>query len=222
MQTSVYNFMITCLLCIVLFSCQKKTSDTVTLTPPDLSGFQSNLEYEAEIKEWQAEEKATYIKAFNVFDEKVFTESDFAFYPIDDNYKILAHVTQTDDAEIFEMPTSGTRTPRYREFGKMTFILDGKSQELTLYENMDMKDHPDYGDYLFCPFYDETSGGATYGGGRYLDFKIPKTDKLFIDFNKCYHPYCAYLDKFNCPITPIENTLTVAVEAGMHLVGGGH
>ena len=35
-----------------------------------------------------------------------------------------------------------------------------------------------------------------------------------IDFNKCYNPWCAYSDGFNCPIPPRENNLEIAVEAG--------
>jgi uncharacterized protein (DUF1684 family) len=48
----------------------------------------------------------------------------------------------------------------------------------------------------------------TYGGGRYIDLKIPKKDNLMIDFNKAYNPYCAYnAFDYNCPIVPIENKL---------------
>ena len=205
------------LLTTLLLSCQRKTVTALTPSPPstpDISDLQADLEYESEIKAWQSEERAGYVEAFNVFEEKVFTESDFAFYPIDTDYRVMATLTLTPDTEVFEMPTSGTRTPKYRAYGQMTFTLDGTSQTLTLYESMGQ-----YADYLFCPFYDETSGEATYGGGRYMDFLKPTTDKLWVDFNKCYHPYCAYLDKFNCPITPVENTLTVAVESGMRLKG---
>ena len=57
---------------------------------------------------------------------------------------------------------------------------------------MGFLDEPEYQDYLFLPFKDETNGKDTYGGGRYLDLRIPQNDELIIDFNKAYHPFCAY------------------------------
>ena len=71
-----------------------------------------------------------------------------------------------------------------------------------------------YENYLFIPFRDITSGDETYGGGRYLDFRIPETDSVTIDFNLSYNPYCAYNHKYSCPIPPAENSLPVKILAG--------
>ncbi len=38
--------------------------------------------------------------------------------------------------------------------------------------------------------------------------------EITIDFNKCYNPWCAYSDGFNCPIPPKENNLLFSVKAG--------
>ncbi len=223
------NISIATILVTIFFlcSCSKKT--TIAVQTPDTPSIstktevakapkiQSSLTHHANVTEWQQREVATYIQAFNVFEEKVFTEKDFTFYPIDPTFQVIADVTLTPDTEVFEMKTSGHRTPRYREYGTITFSVLGKPQSLTLYQNMDMLDHPEYGDYLFCPFYDKTNGDTTYGGGRYLDVKIPEGDKMLLDFNKCYNPYCAYLDKFNCPITPVDNSLTIELKVGMKL-----
>ena len=63
---------------------------------------------------------------------------------------------------------------------------------------------------------DATSGTETYGGGRYMDLRIPKNDEIIIDFNKAYHPYCAYnAFDYNCPIVPEENWLKIPIEAGV-------
>ena len=35
-----------------------------------------------------------------------------------------------------------------------------------------------------------------------------------LDFNKCYNPWCAYSDGFNCPIPPTENRLKTSILAG--------
>ncbi len=193
------------LLMTLTVACNKK------MTPPTLS-------YEEQISHWQEEERTTYIQAFNVFEERVFTPEDFTFYPTNTSYRVEATLTLTPDSEVFEMPTSGTKTPRYKAYATADFTLGGKQHSLTVYENLDLQRRsPEYADYLFCPFYDLTSGETSYGGGRYMDFTKPSDGKIIMDFNKCYNPYCAYLDKFNCPITPRENTLDIEVLAGMRL-----
>ena len=67
------------------------------------------------------------------------------------------------------------------------------------------------------PFTDATSGEESYINGRYIDLSLSdiKNDKLIIDFNFAYNPYCAYVSNlYNCPIPPKENDLPVAIRAG--------
>ena len=63
--------------------------------------------------------------------------------------------------------------------------------------------------------YDLTNGRQTYKGGRYIDLKIPEGNKIQIDFNTAYQPYCAYTSGYACPIPPISNSLKVPIEAGV-------
>ena len=72
-----------------------------------------------------------------------------------------------------------------------------------------------YEDYLFLPFLDDTNGEESYGGGRYIDCRIPEGDTIEIDFNKAYNPYCAYNENYSCPIVPRENYLAIEVKAGV-------
>ena len=74
---------------------------------------------------------------------------------------------------------------------------------------------PGYEDYLFLPFLDNTNGETSYGGGRYVEGRIPEGDILVIDFNKAYNPYCAYNEKYSCPIVPRENSVDENIEAGV-------
>jgi uncharacterized protein (DUF1684 family) len=114
------------------------------------------------------------------------------------------------------MPTSSGKTKKYREYGKATFTLDGKSYTVSLYQSLDLMKQKQYEDYLFLPFRDETNSLETYGGGKYLDLKIPANKNIIIDFNKSYQPYCAYnAYDYNCPIVPPENILPVRIEAGV-------
>ena len=59
------------------------------------------------------------------------------------------------------------------------------------------------------------NGLESYGGGRYIDARIPEGDTFIIDFNKAYNPYCAYNDKYSCPIVPRKNYLKTRIEAGV-------
>ena len=52
------------------------------------------------------------------------------------------------------------------------------------------------------PFLDATSGGETYGAGRYMDIEVEDDGTYSIDFNLAYHPSCVYDAKFSCPLTP--------------------
>jgi len=38
---------------------------------------------------------------------------------------------------------------------------------------------------------------------------------MVIDFNRAYNPYCAYNEKYSCPIPPRENNLSVAIKVGV-------
>ncbi|MFT4738047.1 MAG: hypothetical protein ACI92W_002165, partial [Paraglaciecola sp.] len=67
---------------------------------------------------------------------------------------------------------------------------------------------------FYLAFADVTSGSSTYGGGRYIDVTIGKSDKVVLDFNLAYNPYCAYAPDFSCPLPPRENILSLSIMAG--------
>lgn len=138
------------------------------------------------------------------------------FFPIDLKYRIKAQFTKTENAVAFEIPTSSGNTQPYREFGKATFTIDGATYILTVYQSLNLMQTAGYEDYLFLPFRDETNGKETYGGGKYIDLRIPAGDQIIIDFNQSYQPYCAYnAYDYSCPIVPEENFLPVRIEAGV-------
>ena len=86
---------------------------------------------------------------------------------------------------------------------------------MNVYQNQELIKQEGFENYLFLPFSDETNGIESYGGGRYIDLRIPESNKLIIDFNSAYNPYCAYNDKYSCPIVPRENYLRTRIEAGV-------
>lgn len=115
------------------------------------------------------------------------------------------------------MKTNTTRTPEYVKYGELHFDLQGRRFLLNIYQNIELIKTEGYEDYLFLPFSDETNGVETYGGGRYIDAAIPEGDSLTIDFNKAYNPYCAYNEKYSCPIVPRQNYLNTRIEAGVKM-----
>ncbi|OAD44652.1 DUF1684 domain-containing protein [Polaribacter atrinae] len=140
------------------------------------------------------------------------------FFEVDSSYIVEAKLIKTENAPTFEMATTTERKPLYKEYGKLHFTLQGKNYELTIYQSQDDLDDVKYKDYLFLPFTDDTSGEASYGGGRYMDVMttdITAENTVILNFNNTYNPYCAYNDKYSCPLTPRKNHLDLEIKAGI-------
>lgn len=144
------------------------------------------------------------------------------YYPIELSYRVKAKFVKTETPELFKMKTTTARLPEYSKYGEVHFELKGQPFILEVYHNADIAKRPGYEDYLFIPFTDETNGKDTYDVGRYLDFRIPKSDEVMIDFNLCYNPYCSYSANFSCPIPPSANYLPLEVKAGELKFHSGH
>lgn len=155
-------------------------------------------------------------------DKSPLLEEDFnqfktlPFFPIDIDYKVEAKLIRTPDEKPFEMPTTTDRRPMYVKYGEFHFTMKGKEHQLDVYAGLQIQKMKGYEDYLFLPFTDETNKSTTYGGGRYLECRAPKKgDKVILDFNKAFNPYCAYNHKYSCPIVPKQNHISQEVTAGV-------
>lgn len=138
------------------------------------------------------------------------------FFPVDLRYRVNAKLEVTDGTPFFAMQTTTLRRSMERVYGYVTFTLAEKEFRLPVYQSKDLMATEEYVDYLFFPFSDETNGKLTYGGGRYIDLRIPKQgNNLVIDFNMAYNPYCAYSGRYSCPIVPAENQMDIEVRAGV-------
>ncbi len=146
-------------------------------------------------------------------DRKEFKGLDF--YKFDSTYVVTAKLTRTPDEKPFKMKTTTDRLPNYVKYGVVEFELEGKSHKLDIFQNLDILDDEGYEDYLFLPFLDNTNGEGSYSGGRYVEGSIPEGDTIVIDFNTAYNPYCAYNDKYSCPIVPRSNYVDAFVKAGV-------
>ena len=167
--------------------------------------------------EWQREMNSNFKDAstspLKSKDLKTFKGLDF--FKFDSTYIVKAKLERTPDAKPFKMKTTTDRLADYRQYGIITFQLEGKSQRLSIYQNLSLLDDPEYVDYLFLPYLDNTNGESSYSGGRYVEGSIPEGDTIIIDFNQSYNPYCAYNDKYSCPIVPRSNYIDADVKAGV-------
>lgn len=138
------------------------------------------------------------------------------FYKPDESYRVTADFTRTLNEKPFDMVTSSGSKKRYVKYGELSFALKGETIKMAVYQSLRLMSMPEYKEYLFLPFKDPTNGTETYSAGRYIDLKMSdiKDDKVMLDFNKTYNPYCAYTTGYNCPYPPKENHLTMAIYAG--------
>lgn len=137
------------------------------------------------------------------------------FFKFDSSYVVAATFKRTTEEKPFKMKTTSDRLAVFMKYGEITFTINNESFQLNVYQDQDLLNEEGFEDYLFLPFLDDTNGEETYGAGRYIDLKIPEGDLMTIDFNTAYNPYCAYNEKYSCPIVPRENYVGIEVRAGV-------
>ena len=169
----------------------------------------------------------TYFKKY-VKEHEVVTGKDkelISFFPVNEKYRMTCRFERTLNSPWFRMESSGPIKKNYRVYGIIHFTINDTAVTLSIYQSQDLMTKQQYKDHLFIPFTDATSGEETYESGRYIDLEIEyiANDKVLIDFNKAYNPYCAYVSgKYKCPIPPAENRLIVAIRAGERSFGKHH
>ncbi|MFI5187902.1 MAG: DUF1684 domain-containing protein [Chitinophagales bacterium] len=166
----------------------------------------------------------TYINRY-IKDHEVVRGADkkyLQFFPIDESYRVTANFQKATDSKWFLVETSGRERKMFRVFGTVSFTIHDTIVRSNLYQAQNLLADPKLKDYLVLMFTDKTNGTETYDAGRYIDLETGniKNDRIIIDFNKAYNPYCAYVrNKYNCPIPPRENDLPVAIRAGEKAYG---
>ncbi len=99
--------------------------------------------------------------------------------------------------------------------GILHFTRNGKSYQLIA----SLEEEDD----LFIVFADQTTGTTTYGGGRFLYAKKPKTgNQVVLDFNKAYNPPCCFTPFATCPLPVPQNRLALEIRAGEKTYGNHH
>lgn len=177
-------------------------------------GFSQNnqdsaQDYQNDLKEYFQSNSSP----LNKKEQKKFKGLDF--FPISQEYIYKVLFVKLENQKPFVMPSTGNFKQKYIKYAELHWLVDGKKQILVAYQNLELSKKKDKEKRLFVPFIDATNGEETYGGGRYLDIEIPENNTLLLDFNKAYHPYCAYSERYSCPIVPIENSLNYKIKAGV-------
>lgn len=171
-----------------------------------------------EIRQFRAKELADFLdpdkSPLDEESRKKFKGHDY--FPVDLDYRVKARFEPTPDAKPFALGTSKGTTRLYRRIGILHFELKGKPFILEAYLQVQRFKIPGQKTYVFLPLIDATTGDTTYGGGRYMHYEgIPEGTEWTIDFNQLYNPYCAYSERYECPMVPEPNHLPIAVEAGV-------
>ncbi len=130
------------------------------------------------------------------------------FFAPNETFKVNAKLERLTRRETLVVTNSDGSELKYLKFAWARFKLDGIKHSLLILKVLG------FGNQYFTAFGDETNGITTYGGGRYLDLSIGKSDQVEIDFNKAYNPYCSYSADYLCPLPPRENFLKVSIKAG--------
>ncbi len=172
-------------------------------------GYAEEIESQRKVKDEQFKTS----EASPLTDEQKKSFTSLNYFPITEKYRVHAELHKNQVQQKTKIIATDGSQQEYYIYGSAHIHLEGKEIDVTVYQPADQDE-----EYLFIPFYDETSGELTYGGGRYVEPKLMEgTNTLEIDFNTAYNPYCVYNEKYSCPIPPKNNRLNVSILAGEKL-----
>jgi uncharacterized protein (DUF1684 family) len=133
------------------------------------------------------------------------------YFPPNPKMRFEIPLKEFPEKQRIEMQTTSGDIQAYQRYGQFTFEVEGQVAELTLYQSEDG---------WFLPFVDSLAGKETYPAGRYLEPEELGNNRFLVDFNLAYNPYCAYNDRWSCPLTPFENRLKIPIRAGEKIYHG--
>jgi uncharacterized protein (DUF1684 family) len=197
------SFIVTISLLLSTLSCQQKT----------VQG------YEADLKKFRKEKHKNFLSSKSPLSEE--ERSNFVglnYFPPDSNFLKTAAFKRIQSPDTLEFETNTDRKPKYISLGELHFTINDTMCKLILFKPLNPEDTT-----LFLPFTDATNGLSTYYTGRYVDISPSSLgDSVLVDFNRSYNPYCAYSDRYSCPIPPRSNQLSVKITAGEKLYKTNH
>lgn len=147
--------------------------------------------------------------AVRVRDSQHPARTEFAgrnWFPVNADYKVTGKFTPYEPARSLEIVNSVGQNIEMRTLGYVDFQLDGQDIRLEAFEGGEGQ--------LWFIFRDGTSGKLSYGAGRFMYAPLHADNTVTLDFNKAYHPPCAFTEFATCPFPPRENILTLPIPVG--------
>ena len=132
------------------------------------------------------------------------------YFPENPALRLEVELEKAPAGQEITIETSSGDTRTYQCAGRFSFLVEGQAAQLTIYADQNG---------YFLPFVDALAGKETYGAGRYLEPEELLDGRFLVDFNLAYNPYCAYNERWSCPLTPFENRLKVPIRAGEKAFG---
>jgi uncharacterized protein (DUF1684 family) len=129
-----------------------------------------------------------------------------SWFPVDEQYRVSGLYIPHDSPRSIPIANSAGQTVQMSNPGKVAFSLDGQSLALEAFAAGEGE--------LWFVFRDATSGKSSYGAGRFLYAPLSTDGVVSLDFNKAYHPPCAFTPYATCARPPKENILPVDILAG--------
>ncbi len=130
------------------------------------------------------------------------------WYPIDPKYRVTGRFTPYPNVKGMEVDHTGGETQVLTNIGNVEFELFGQSFH---FEAAKSELGPDY---VWLLMRDATTGKSTYGAGRFMMAPLLDETTVELDFNKFFHPPCAFCEFTTCPMPPRGNVLPFPIEAG--------
>ncbi len=150
--------------------------------------------------------------AIRVRDPNAPSRSGFAglrFFEPDERFRVVAQLVRAGAPASIPLGQGLGGVLDHPCPGALVFTLLGQQHRL-----LPVIDDDAPGQY-FLIFKDATSGGASYGAGRFLYLEpANQHGEVELDFNRAFNPPCALTEYAACPVAPPENRLQVAVTAG--------
>jgi uncharacterized protein (DUF1684 family) len=137
------------------------------------------------------------------------------WYPVDEAYRVRGVYTAHESRRFIDVENTEGGSTRLINTGSVAFELMQKSYVLEVFYNAEAKT-----EHVWLIFKDATSGKTTYGAGRFLYSVLDADGMVEFDFNKAYHPPCAFTEFTACPVPPRENILSIAIPVGERFADG--
>lgn len=154
----------------------------------------------------RGDEFAVRVRDSNNPDRQAFTGRQW--FPLDNTYRIAGTIIPHAVPRTVQVINSAGQIAPMKNPARVEFVLAGQTLHLEAFSAAR--------DSFWFVFKDATSGQSTYGAGRFMYASPQADDSIILDFNRAYHPPCAYTPYATCPRPLPENILSIPILAGEH------